>query len=383
MDALLPTPLERIIEGAYAAVYEPDLWREVVADYVDAMGAEMGALHAPPTDGVAQGAIFFSHNIDPTPVLDKIHIYGQLAPHADRAIAMGLVPGVFLHHEVIPYEELHATDYYREYARPMKAEHGMQCMFRVSDRNIRSTISMNVARSDAYPPFDESHKRAAQVVFPHLRRAVSLVLDVSPQRMLDRAIRDAFDAFDTPCCLMGADANVVFANAAARQELESGQALRVGRDRLGAVHRPSERYLQVAVARACDVSAPWSARSPSEVVLPRLDGDLAVLVVVPLGHENPFLNYGPVRAAAYIVDGSVRGATRTELRRIRNVFGLTPAEAEVTAALIAGRSVAQIAEQRGASAHTIKTQMKVIYEKTQSNRQVDLARLQRLFAVRT
>jgi DNA-binding CsgD family transcriptional regulator len=383
MDALLPTPLERIIEGAYAAVYEPDLWQGVVADYVEAMGAEMGALHAPPTDGVAAGAIFFSHNVDPTPVLDKIHIYGQLAPHADRAISMGLVPGVFLHQDVIPYEELHATDFYREYMRPMKAEHGMQCMFRVSDRNIRSAISMNVARSEAYPPFDESHKRAAQVVFPHLRRAVSLVLDISPQRMLDRSIRDAFDGFGTPCCLLGADSNLVFANVAAREELASRQALRLDGDRLAAAHRPSDRHLRAAVARACDVSAPWSVRSPSEVVLPREDGDLSVVVVVPLGHENPFLNYGPIRAAAYIVSGSVRAATRAELRRIRNVFGLTPAEAEIATALIAGRSVAEIAEQRGASTHTVKTQMKLIYEKTQSNRQVDLARLQRLFAVRT
>jgi DNA-binding CsgD family transcriptional regulator len=44
--------------------------------------------------------------------------------------------------------------------------------------------------------------------------------------------------------------------------------------------------------------------------------------------------------------------------------------------------VAEIADARGVSVHTVKTPLKLILEKTQSSRQMDLSRLQRLLAVR-
>ena len=56
-------------------------------------------------------------------------------------------------------------------------------------------------------------------------------------------------------------------------------------------------------------------------------------------------------------------------------FGLTLAEAEVALALSLGLTPQEIADQRVASIHTVRNQIKAILAKTHSRRQADIARL--------
>jgi DNA-binding CsgD family transcriptional regulator len=381
MDGDLPAALDAVIANAYAAVHEPDRWPAVVASYAAVLQAPMAGLLAPPIRD-ATPRLFVLHNVDVGPVMDKVHLYGRQAPFAERAIAMGLAPGVFLHDEVIPPEEFHETDYYREYQRPTGVEHGLQAILRASTNEPGGPVSLTVGRRAQEEPFGETEKRLARLAFPHLRRAVGLALDLNPARALDLSVRDALDGFDTACCLLGEDARLVFANATARDLLRSGAAILARRDRIRSPDATADAALHRATAKACDIHRNWSGRAGSEVILPSPDDEALVAVIVPLGHENPFLNAGPLRAAVYLLDVAQRPATGRELERLRNLYGLTAAEAEVTAAIVGGRSVAEIADARGVSVHTVKTQLKLILEKTQSSRQMDLSRLQRLLAVR-
>jgi DNA-binding CsgD family transcriptional regulator len=54
---------------------------------------------------------------------------------------------------------------------------------------------------------------------------------------------------------------------------------------------------------------------------------------------------------------------------------LTPAERDVGAALITGRSPAEIASSRGCSLHTVRSQIRAIYAKTGTRNRAELARL--------
>ncbi len=209
------------------------------------------------------------------------------------------------------------------------------------------------------------------------------MLDLQPSKMIDPAIEGALDGFDTACCLIGAGSRLLFANAAARALFGAGVGLNAREDRLNARDPTTDSELHAAIARASDTQVAWSQRAPSEVVIRSAAGGAPVVaIVVPLGHENAFLNVGPIRAAVYLVDASVRQLGMGELTRLRSVYGLTDAEAAITSRLIEGQSVKQIAETRGTSEQTVRTQIKLILEKTQSTRQVDLLRLQRLFAAR-
>jgi DNA-binding CsgD family transcriptional regulator len=61
--------------------------------------------------------------------------------------------------------------------------------------------------------------------------------------------------------------------------------------------------------------------------------------------------------------------------RLRELFGLTPAEARVTVALFEGQTAQEAAESLGISFHTVRVHLGRIFEKTGAHRQTDLVRL--------
>ena len=60
---------------------------------------------------------------------------------------------------------------------------------------------------------------------------------------------------------------------------------------------------------------------------------------------------------------------------VQDLYRLTEAETEVLQALAAGRSVEEIAKQRGNAPATVRTQLKALYRKTRTSRQAELLRL--------
>ena len=373
--------LEGVIETAYAAGYEPTLWTDMVARYARLMRSDKAGLHAPPEPG-KPGRIFVNHGVDITPVLDKAAIYGLQAPIGDRAIATGAAPGAFIQSEVFPDAEYRATDYYREFAHPTGVDQTLQTILLVAGVETTNRVSLTVGRSLHQPSYGLTELATARALFPHLRRAIRLALKVMPERALDPAVADALDGFDTPCCLLGVDGRLVHANAAAREMLDDGRALqRTNRGIRGSDPR-AQADLAQAIVSACNDDLQWSRRGVAEVVLPRADAHPVVAVVMPLGPNNPLMHAGPLRAAVYLLDVETHRRSISELGRIRDLFALTQAEAEVTAGLLRGHTATQIAEERGVSLHTVRTQIKLILEKTQSTNQIDLVRLHKLFAVR-
>jgi DNA-binding CsgD family transcriptional regulator/PAS domain-containing protein len=376
--------LETLIETAYSAVYDSSRWKSVLDQFIDLTNADSGAIYAPPLDASFAQALYLTSNIDLTPVLDRNSIYQQQAPFTGRALAAGIVPGVFVNSDVYPTEELHKSDYYLQYMRPLDIEHGLHSVYRAPAEGGGPPVAMSVSRSRRKPAFGEAEVALAREVFPHVRRALGLMLDLQPQRAVNQAMEGALDAFDTACCLIGPGGRLLFANSAARALFDGAGGLSVRKDRLHAQDGGSDAEFQAALAQATNSDAPWSERAPSEVGLRRTSGEgPLVAIVVPLGQENVFFSAGMIRAAVYLVDAAVRPLGTTERARLRSVFALTDAEAAITARLIEGQSVREIADERGTSEQTVRTQIKLILEKTQSARQVDLLRLQRLFAAKT
>jgi DNA-binding CsgD family transcriptional regulator len=66
---------------------------------------------------------------------------------------------------------------------------------------------------------------------------------------------------------------------------------------------------------------------------------------------------------------------------LAEMFGLTPAEAGVAAGIAAGRQLAEIATDRGVGIETIRWYSKVVFGKTQTRGQAELAALLTRLAV--
>lgn len=67
--------------------------------------------------------------------------------------------------------------------------------------------------------------------------------------------------------------------------------------------------------------------------------------------------------------------TAPPVQRLAQMFGLTRAEARLASVLAAGQSLDAIADERGLSKNTLKTQLRALFAKTETDRQTELIRL--------
>ena len=88
--------------------------------------------------------------------------------------------------------------------------------------------------------------------------------------------------------------------------------------------------------------------------------------VVSLGVSQPAVT-------VVIIDSESQ--PQPDLAVLRELFSLTPAEARITAKLVLGRSVEEIADEADISVETVRTHVKRVLSKTETSRQAELISL--------
>lgn len=160
-------------------------------------------------------------------------------------------------------------------------------------------------------------------------------------------------------------------NACAQALLDSDQSLRIVNSRLRFADPGTHAMLEVALRRA-------TLPAPRSSVFPLRTGrnDVYEVNVSPLHGpgSGAALSEGAVPLALVVVARPRPDAEHIE-RRVRRLYGLTDAEARVTAALTLGETVQQIAAAHGVQTSTVRAQVRTIFEKTGVHRQTDLVRL--------
>jgi DNA-binding CsgD family transcriptional regulator len=68
-------------------------------------------------------------------------------------------------------------------------------------------------------------------------------------------------------------------------------------------------------------------------------------------------------------------ALSADIMAFRSMFGLTPAESELVRCLAAGLSLEESAAELRLRLDTVRSRLKVVFQKTNTHRQADLVRL--------
>ena len=144
-----------------------------------------------------------------------------------------------------------------------------------------------------------------------------------------------------------------------------------GGGKLGAIHPRADDTLRRGIAQACRTLQGQTALLP----LPGSDDPPLVAVVIPAsaGASASFAA-GLAQTALLLVKDPSR-APLPSGAVLGRVFGLTAAEARLTEALAAGKSIEQIGDERGTSRGTLRSQLKAAMAKTGTRRQGELIAL--------
>ena len=232
-----------------------------------------------------------------------------------------------------------------------------------------------VLRNFHQGPFGQPELAVLARLVPHLQRAARLHLQMREMRLQSRAIEAALDRLQFGVVIADASGRALVLNRAAQEMATAKDGLFLRGGQLTAYRAEEAAALVRAIAEAVRTAARRSGQGGSALRISRPSGRRPYAVLVaPLTPETALAAEHQAPAALILITDLER---RPEVlgRRLVELFGLTPAEACLAVALVAGTRLEDIAEERGVRMPTLRTQLRAVLDKTGTDRQADLMRL--------
>lgn len=222
-------------------------------------------------------------------------------------------------------------------------------------------------RHNGEPPFTAADAaRMAQLV-THMRQVLRLHRRLAPQIAVGATLREIVEQMEQPVLFVAGDGRLVDANPAARTALaqpagwlaEHGGTVTV---------RQAQRWQ--ALSSWLPALQRQGRPDASSLTLDLLDaaGGSATLEVVPI--QAALADTVARHPAAAIC--TLKPGVRDRAQALRNVYGLTAAEARVAQQLADGRTLAEIAAATEVSLSTVRTQLAAVRGKLGVRRQAEV-----------
>jgi DNA-binding CsgD family transcriptional regulator/PAS domain-containing protein len=294
---------------------------------------------------------------------EHYHRVDLWANHARNSPRLRAVLG----QNLVPEAVFERSEVWNDYLRPNAgAFHLLGAVFELGGGRV---AALGLHRPRDAEPFDEEDRRQIDRVLPHLQRALQLrarLADETARLSLGTA---ALEALTLGVVVTDREGVVLLANPAAEALAQASGALSLGAQGrpLAAAHPPETRRLLALVGETA-AGGPGGA-----LLLSRPFGIAAVAAsVAPLPRR---LRDGLPLGAALLVLRDLGGAPPDLAATLTGLFGLTPAEAGLARALLAGRRPEEVAEARGVKLTTVRSQLSQVLHKTGVRRQSELAAL--------
>jgi len=357
--------LHRLVDLAYSAAVEDDLWREWTFELVEQTGSP--------------GALFWvidSQRLD----MCENHMCFRDADNA--AVAGEYLAGpvrddpqmtrvctikrseIYRDVDHVDYSNARTSAYMDWQEGVVGSRHHITASVVLTD-GVEAGVSLH--RSRAQGPADSELQAQMNALFPEFGRALRLGFRNS------EAVHEAWwdglaGAGDEARVLLTRGGRVLRANAAAEVICERNDGLFLKGGRLEASDVRSGDALLKACLHACD---PACGRG-SSLAVRRTGGRSPYLIsIYPLVERRRFLAPFGATALVCITDPSARFEGLTEQQRA--MLGLTPREARLAELLRNGHSVISAAEMMEITYNTARIHLAALFRKTNTTRQAELA----------
>ena len=364
--------VDHLIGLLYDAAMAPELWPAALEALGDALGGcafVMSILS--PRDGVQFATTV---RIDPhyQALIERRFADAQTNP---LVAAMPRLPVAVpvAREAILPDCAYLGSNLYNEVFRPQRLAHAAAaCLLRTPDH----IVPLGIVRQAGSERPDRHDLDLLQRLLPHMQRSVQLHLRLACLEARWSHAEEALDHLPLGVVLVDAGGKVLFLNRSAEAVVAAADGLTVREGMLCAATSTETRALGKLVAEAAASGAgAGAAASPGGAMAlsrPSMSSPLPVLVV-PLRGRQPLLADRHPAAAVFVTDpercASIPG------RRLVELFGLTPAEAQLAVGLLAGKRLEQIAADRGVKLPTVRNQLRAVLAKTATGRQAELVRL--------
>jgi DNA-binding CsgD family transcriptional regulator len=362
--------VSELIGDIHDASLDPAQWPQVLektCGYVHALCAQMGA-----EDAVRRNTrFFFEWGSDPRFLRLLEEVYSRLNPMTVPTMLYAKVGSVLASSDLIPYDELVETRFYKEWIAPQGIVDAVAVTL---DKSATGYAALAINRHKKHGRVDDEMRRRVAILAPHFVRAVAIGKTVDLHKVEAAALADTLDGLAAGMFIVDTGARIVHANASGQVILSEGAVFRSISGCLVATDPLAEQALQDAFAAA-------------------IHGDMAVGtkgIAVPLtstGNERFVAHVLPLTSGARRRGGTTYSAVAGvfvrkasldlphPLETIANLYKLTSAEMRVMMAIIELGGVPEVAPVLGIAVTTVKAHLQRVFDKTGTNRQADLVKL--------
>jgi DNA-binding CsgD family transcriptional regulator len=357
--ALAPE-IERAIDKCFAAVLQPRLWTSAL----DELAASLGG----------RGCNFLGHDRENRPVdllystemgcwnelwhLNREWVTDPISPRSSPRVRRGYRS--LLQSDLFTEEEVRSSRFHQEIAGPSGCRHWISSSFMLDD----IAWCLPVFR-DA--PFSDADRERFVEVSLHLQRAIGVSRAIRKTR--GEAELSTLERLGRAAMLVGSDGRIMSCNALAAGlmthefRVRAGKLVAVGKANQDRIDRllheigkaDSGSFLDLPPTMIARDGVPWLA-----------------LEALPLGTDAAEACDG-ARVILTVRSLAERGAPAAAA--MRAIYGLTGAEARLTAALCRGETLDEAAEAFGVRKVTVRSQLQSILAKTGTRRQAELVAL--------
>jgi len=363
----------QLIERIYEAVIEPDSWNAFIQDVSDLLGGPAIQMSLRLPDAVPDLDTFRSVGLDETyqPAFIK-HVleglpWGSLGNETYEA-RFGSAK------DVLPDRPVEETAFYRDFMEPQGLAADWPIIHMIAQEAGMPLSGIVIYRRKGGREFEVDDLALLDSLVPHLSRAYALHAQLSHVRHEREALAEVTDRLPIGVIMLDASGRILHTNRSASQILRAEDGLTLDRGRPAAVDSFENRDLQEKINRA--VKDPTRRADPGGevMIISRESGRRALSVMVgPLLIVRPEHVTDEARAILFIADTEGHQIDKTQ--NLETLYQLTHAEADLVRLISEGRSLEQVANERGVTINTVRSQLKQVFSKTDTNRQGELVHL--------
>lgn len=263
---------------------------------------------------------------------------------------------------------LYRSSYYNEWMRPQGFKYTIGNTLLAEDGIVANVTLM---RAPDMKTFSPAEVRAFEVLSRHMTRALQMSIRLG--RTEGSATSTAvLDALPRPVAIVGAQHQLLYANAAMEALLRRGDGLTLRQGRLCATRAESQRLLAERIAAALSPTAS-SAAAPADASPLRLcagaRGQLGLTIIPLVGRVGQTLI---ARPTVLLMASDETAPSRLTVAGVCQRHQLTATETRLAELLARGRGLRDVAQAMGITYGTARGYLKTVFEKTGVHTQAQL-----------
>lgn len=365
--------LYEVIGRLYDAALDDALWDGIAIDVARVFDATSTSLHMRKPNE-APVLLDVTGNLIPTSkaLREQGPYWRKRDPWVKRALEV--YPGkIVTSADLFTDKDFKNTEFYQEWCRHLEIFYVIGALFRTEPGEIGG---IGIHRPPGETPFSQDECQLAEILLHHFRKALNLRHQMQLKLRERDASLQAHAHNATGTLLVSQQRSIQYACPLAESLLSQADGLRQYAGKLEACSRHETALLQTHIDEALRYAfdakeTGWEGQKSSvgRAAAIRRAGRLPlVLLVAPFRPQRIYLQTSAPAALILVREPELMATDRLQLREL---FGFTAAEAAVADLLTQGDSVEIIAEKLVISMNTVRTHVKNILVKTQSNRQAE------------